>query len=1012
MADGHRSAATGKLPLVLPVLGKPRPAGEVDQRRLEAELGAVIEGDVRFDRGHRAMFSTDASHYRHVPIGVVMPRTKDDVVRTVEVCRRHRVPVVGRGAGTSLAGNGSNVGVVLDYTRYMTRVLEVDPERRLARVEPGCVLDDLRALTHPLGLTFGPDPATHSRCTFGGMIGNNACGIHSVLAQWHTGPRTSDNLHRLEVVTYDGARFWTGPTSDEEMERILAEGGRRAEIYRALRALASEYARDVREGFPDIPRRVSGYNLDDLLPEKDFHVARALSGSEGTCVLYLEAEVHLIPWPRGRALVVAGFRDIYEAADAVPRVMARRPIGLEGLDERIVRYNRQKRMNEDAVRLLPQSGGYLLVEVGGHDRADALARARALAASLQDDAEGSARTLKLFDDPADEAKVWEVRESGLGATALVKEMGHTWEGWEDTAVPPARLGDYLRDLRVLMDAHGYDGAFYGHFGQGLLHVRINFDLETRDGIARYLRFLRAATELVVRYGGSISGEHGDGQARGALLAKMFTPRLMQAFRRFREIWDPAGRMNPGRIVDAYLPSQNLILGADWAPRSQETYFAFPDDEGGFQSATIRCVGVGKCRKRTAGTMCPSYMVTREEEHSTRGRARALFEMVRGEVITEGWRSDEVHRALELCLSCKACKSECPVNVDMATYKAEFYAHYWAGRLRPRQAYAFGWIMWWARAVSLAPTLVNWLGRTEPFAGLAKAAAGVHSARRLPAFAGRTFRRELQHLRGTGAARARPAGAPARLDARDRTAGGRGRVVFWPDTFTNHFHTDAGIAAVRVLEALGYEVVLPPPGLCCGRPLYDFGFLGIARRFLSRAMDALEPYISAGVPVVGVEPSCVSTFRDELRNLFPRDQRAKRLSMQTFMLGEFLDAHAADADLGRVDASALLHGHCHHKSVLDFASSQRVLARVGVRAKTLDSGCCGMAGPFGFDKDHYGVAQACAERVLLPAVRSRDAGSWLVTDGFSCRTMVEQNVEDVRTLSLGEVVWKGLEGRAP
>jgi FAD/FMN-containing dehydrogenase/Fe-S oxidoreductase len=995
MAAARRSTHPGTVRLVLPVAGKPRAAGEVDAGHLAEELARAIEGNVRFDGGHRAMFATDASHYRHVPVGVVMPRSKDDVVRAVEICRRYQVPVVGRGGGTSLAGNVSNVAVVFDYTRHMNRVLEVDAEARIARVEPGCVLDDLRALTHPLGLTFGPDPSTHSRCTFGGMIGNNACGIHSVLAQWHTGPRTSDNLHRLEILTYDGARFWTGPTSDAEYDAILAAGGRRAEIYRALRELCAEHAQDFRTGFPNIPRRVSGYNLDDLLPEKGFHVARALSGTESTCVLYLEAEVHLIPWPRGRALVVAGFKDIYDAADAVPRVLARRPIGLEGLDGRIVRFNRQKRMNEDAVRLFPTGGGYLLVELGDDDRAGALAQARALADALLSEG-GESTVVKTFDDPVEVRKVWEVRESGLGATAQTKEMGTTWEGWEDTAVPPDRLGDYLRDFRALLDEFDYDGAFYGHFGQGLLHVRIDFDLETRDGIAKYLRFLRVATDLVVRYGGSISGEHGDGQARGALLAKMYGPRLMHAFRRFRSVWDPDRRMNPGRIVEAYLPSQNLLVGPDWAPPAQRTYFGFPDDEGAFHQATLRCVGVGKCRKRDGGTMCPSYMVTREEEHSTRGRARALFEMMRGEVITDGWKSEEVHRALDLCLSCKACKSECPTNVDIATYKAEFNAHYYERRLRPRHAYAFGWIRWWARAASLAPGLANWLGSTDPFAGMLKAAAGAHPARRMPRLATRTLRREL---------RKRP-----RMGPLGHAPGGRGKVLFWPDTFSNHFHPEAGIAAVQVLEALGYEVVLPRAPLCCGRPLYDFGFLGMAKRLLGRILDELQADTLAGMPLIGVEPSCVSTFRDELVNLFPHDQRAKRLAKQSYLLGEFLDAHAADADLGRVDARALVHGHCHHKAVLDFGSTGRVLARLGVDAKTLDSGCCGMAGPFGFEKDHYDVAQAVGERVLLPAVRARPADAWVITDGFSCRTMIEQNVQGVAPLSLGEVIWRGMEAR--
>ena len=960
----------------------------VDAVALARELESALEGDVRFDAAHRALYAHDASHYRQVPIGVVLPRTKEDVVRAVAICRRYGVPLLGRGAGTSIGGQCCNVAVVLDFSRYMNRVLEIDQERRFARVEPGCILDDLRNQANVHGLTFGPDPASHSRCVLGGMIGNNAGGVHSVMAQWHTGPRTSDNLHRLEVLTYDGARFWVGPTSDEEFETIVGRSGRQAEILRALHELRDRYGDEIRARFPRVPRRASGYNLDDLLPEHGFHVARALAGTEGTCVLYLEAELHLIPEPPVRRLLVAGFHDVYQAARQVPLVLEWKPIGLEGMDDRLVQAVKRKGMGRRAISRLPKGGGWLLVELGGESGDEVSRRAEGLKVRLEEEAPPGAVSARIITDPAEEAELWQVREASLGATSFVPGMKLTWEGWEDSAVPPERLADYLLELRRLLDAYGYEGVFYGHFGHGLVHSRIDFDLESRRGVETFLRFIHEAAALVTRFGGTLSGEHGDGQARGTLLVILFGPQLMEAFHRFKQIWDPDGRMNPGKLIDAYLPDQHLLLGPEWLPPTTDTYFSFPSDQGSFSNASIRCVGVGKCREKSGGTMCPSYMVTLEEEHSTRGRARLLHEMLRGEVITDGWRSREVHEALDLCLACKGCKHECPVTVDVATYKAEFRAHYYRGRLRPRQAYAFGWIWWWARLAAHAPGLVNWLTHSRPFATLAHWAAGAHPARPFPRLADRTFR--------------------SRFLAERESANSDGPVViFWADTFTNHFHPESALAAVRVLERLGYRVVVPRTDLCCGRPLYDYGFLGLARKLLTRILDELGEQVMQGVKIVGVEPSCIATFRDELTGLLPHDRRAQRLKEQTFLLSEFLDIHAADADLGRLTGTALLHGHCHQKAVLDFGAAQRVLERLGLELEIPDSGCCGMAGPFGFERAHYEVAQACGERVLLPAVRSRPPETLVVTDGFSCRMQIEHNVEGAHPLNVADVVWRAM-----
>ncbi len=938
-----------------------------DARGLEEELRKQIRGEVRFDAGSRALYSTDASNYRQVPIGVVLPRDIPDVLETLHLCRRFGAPVLARGGGTSLAGQCCNVAVVIDMSKYMNRVLEIDAGRRLARVEPGTILDDLRRAAQIQGLTFGPDPASHRQCTFGGMIGNDSCGVHSVMAAFEgEGARTADNIAELDIVTYDGVRLRVGKTSDEELARIIAEGGRRGQIYADLKALRDKYAEKIREKYPDIPRRVSGYNLPELLPEKGFHVARALVGTEGTCVTVLEATAQLIGNPRARSLLVLGFEDVYAAADHVPAIMEHRPIGLEGMDERLVRDMKAIGLQARDSTLLPNGNGWLLVEFGGASKQESDEKARLLAKALS----ASAVDAKLYTDPKEIEQVWRVRESSLGATAHIPGKPLTWEGWEDSAVPPAKLGGYLRDLRRLLEAHGYGGDFYGHFGQGCLHTRINFDLQTRPGIDRYRAFLLDAADLVVSYGGSLSGEHGDGQARAELLPKMFGPELVEAFREFKRIWDPEGKMNPGKVVDAYSATENLRLGTDYRPPALDTHFDYREGEGGFPRAVLRCVGVGKCRKLEGGTMCPSFMATREEEHSTRGRARLLFEMLRGETIRGGWKSEEVRRALDLCLACKACKSECPVNVDMATYKAEFLSHYWSARIRPRSAYAFGLAPWWARAASLAPGLANFFTRTPGLAVVARAAAGMARERQFPPFARQTFRAWF---------RARGAVNPTGM-----------RVLLFPDTFNNYFHPDTARAAVEVLEAAGFRVTIPRSVLCCGRPLYDYGMLGLASRALKRILDALREDIRAGIPMVVLEPSCAAVFRDEMPALFPGDPDARRLSEQTHVLAELLRRKAPQYRPPSLARRAIMQPHCHQQAVMKMTDEEEVLRQMGVELTVLDSGCCGMAGSFGFEKgEHYDVSMRCGERVLLPEVRRASLETLVIADGFSCREQIRQ-----------------------
>jgi FAD/FMN-containing dehydrogenase/Fe-S oxidoreductase len=959
-------------------------AGLDDSADLERELADRVDGEVRFDAGSRGAYSTDGSNFRQVPIGVVIPRTVDAAVEAIAVCRAHGAPVLSRGGGTSLAGQAANEAVVLDWSKYCNRILSVDEDARTCVVEPGIVLDVLNAQLSSCNLRFGPEPATHMNCTLGGMIGNNSCGA---TAQ-QTG-KVVDNVAALEVLLYDGTSFWCGPTSEEEYSQIERRGDRRAEIYRRLRWMRDTYADEVMNRYPDIPRRVSGYNLDSLLPEHDFDIAGLLVGSESTLVTVLRARLKLVPVLPERSLVVLGYPSIDRAADAVPAILPHKPIALEGLDHRLIRDQQLKHLNPQALQGLPEGSAFLMVQFGGNKTEEVDRAAQQMLDALHDSEHDP--SVEFFDDPAMADELWRVREAGLGATAHVPGQPDTFEGWEDSAVAPDKLGDYLRDLQRLYDEFRYRNelmpSLYGHFGQGCVHTRIPFDLYSAEGVAKYRRFMERAADLVVSYGGSLSGEHGDGQSRGELLVKMFGERLVGAFGELKAIFDPDNRMNPGKVVHPARLDEHLRLGGDWAPATtQVLFFGYPHDGGSFTQAANRCVGVGKCRQhshRGGAVMCPSYQVTGEEEHSTRGRARLLFEMLNGHSdspVGDGWRSAAVRDALDLCLACKGCKSDCPANVDMATYKAEFLAQHFRGRQwrRPRSDLSLGWLPAAARLVSgqRLAGVANAVTHTRGLDRLAAIAAGIEP-RETPLFARESLQRwhARREARGEAGGQHRP--------------GTRGTVLLWPDTFTNYFHPHVGQAAVGVLEAAGWAVDIPAEPLCCGLTWISTGQLRTAKRVLSRTVARLAAHVRGGGYVVGLEPSCTSVFRSDAAELFPYDLDVRRLRDHTLTLAELLTEHTPGWRPPPVPRQVLAQVHCHQHAVLGWDAEATLLSDAGADAEPLESGCCGLAGNFGFQPGHGDISRALAERVLLRRLRDAAPDTVILADGFSCRTQIHE-----------------------
>ncbi|WP_399138831.1 FAD-binding and (Fe-S)-binding domain-containing protein [Streptomyces sp. NBUA17] len=946
---------------------------------LEAALRRAVGGEVAFDVTSRALTTMDASNYRRVPLGVVAPRDADDVAAVLDVCRERGVPVVARGGGTSIAGQATGTGVVLDFTRHMNRLVGLDPEARTAVVQPGLVLDRLQRSAAPHGLRFGPDPSTHSRCTLGGMIGNNSCGSHSVA--WGT---TADSVGELSVVTARGRRLRLG------REWAGAPAG--------LRDLVDGDLARLRTGFPDLPRRISGYALDALLPENGADVARSFCGSEGTLGVVTEAVVRLVEAPRARALAVLGYADEAGAAEAAAGLLPLGPLTVEGMAADLV----------PSTEGLPRGGAWLFVETGGDTGAQARARAEAVvrAADVVD--------ALVVTDPAGQRTLWRVREDASGTATRMPDGAEAWPGWEDCAVPPARLGAYLRDFRALLTAHGLRGTPYGHFGDGCIHVRIDFDLLTDAGVARFRRFSEELADVVVAHGGSLSGEHGDGQARAELLPRMYGAQTVALFERAKAVWDPDDLLNPGMLVRPAPLDANLRFAV--LPREPvDVEFGYPSDGGDFSAAVRRCVGVAKCRTTSAAgssVMCPSFRATGEEEHSTRGRARLLHEMLAGELVTDGWRSTEVRDALDLCLSCKGCRSDCPVEVDMATYKAEFLHHHYEGRRRPAAHYAMGWLPVWLRwaARTRAAPVVNALASVRPLAAVAKRLGGIAGEREVPRLAGETFSRWW---------RGRHRG----------TAGGGDLVVLWPDTFTEHLSPSVGRAAVRVLEAAGLRVVLPPTlrrgavigdgasrsalalltarrgQVCCGLTYVSTGQLDRARAVMRRTLDLMGPVLETSAPVVVLEPSCAAALRTDLPELLHDDPRAARLASRVLTFAEALERHAPDWRPPAVDRPVTGQTHCHQHAVLGDAADRRLREAAGLSGE-LTGGCCGLAGNFGFEDGHYEVSAACAEDQLLPAVREAPDGAVVLADGFSCRTQLEQ-LAGVRGRHLAEVLAEGL-----
>ncbi|WP_240645774.1 FAD-binding and (Fe-S)-binding domain-containing protein [Georgenia sp. SYP-B2076] len=929
-----------------------------------AALRAAVDGEVDDSARRRAEYSTDASNYRVPPRVVVAPRDADDALAALDVGRRLGVPVTARGGGTSVAGNAVGTGMVLDFSRHMNHIVSVDPEARTAVVQPGVVMSSLQAVARPHGLRFGPDPSTQNRATLGGMIGNNACGPHAVAYG-----RTADNVTSLDVVDGTGRRFTAGA------------GTGALGVVPGLDRLVKANLATIRTALGRFGRQVSGYSLEHLLPEHGQDLAKMLVGTEGTLVTLLEATVNLVPMPTAPVLVALGYPDMPTAADAVPALLRHHPLAVEGIDARLVDVVRRHR-GPGAVPELPAGAGWLLIEVGageGESDADVLARARALAA------DGGTSAARVVPAGEQAAALWRIRADGAGLGGRTPAGAPAWPGWEDAAVPPERLGDYLRDFAALMSDRGVDGLLYGHFGDGCVHVRLDLPLETPAGVGPSREFLEASADLVVAYGGSLSGEHGDGRARSELLARMYAPEVIDLFGQVKALFDPAGHLNPGIVVDPR-PLDADLRRPHALPTPARRGFAFAEDGGDFTTAVHRCTGVGKCRADNSGAggfMCPSYQATKDEKDVTRGRARVLQELTNGSLVTD-WNSPAVLDSLDLCLSCKACSADCPTGTDMARYKSEVLHRAYAGKVRPRNHYLLGQLPRWSALVTKVPALAKLANTVLSVRPVAKAVlwgGGMDPRRQMVTFAEERFSSWWAKDDA-----ARPGGADG--------AGEPRFVVLWADTFSETLDTTGAKAAARVLEGAGYTVIVPDEQACCGLTWISTGQLDGAKKRLTHLLGVLAPYAANGIPVVGVEPSCLAVLRSDMVDLLPDDPRAPMLAADTYTLAELLTAPAPlgpgpdwlPPSLAGVEVVA--QPHCHHHSVMGWDADAALLARAGATVTQL-AGCCGLAGNFGMEAGHYDTSVAVAENALLPALREAGPQTVYLADGFSCRTQAEQ-----------------------
>jgi FAD/FMN-containing dehydrogenase/Fe-S oxidoreductase len=969
---------------------------------LERGLRERIRGEVRFDVKSRLLYSTDASVYQVLPLGVVLPRDAQDVEVAVRLAAEHGVPVLPRGGGTSLAGQAVGAALVLDFSKFMNRILEIDPERRLARVEPGVRLDRLQLAAKPHGLWFGPDPATIRQCNVGGMIGNNSCGARSLVYG-----KTGDHVHTVDCIMADGGCTHFGAMP---REAIAGAPGREGELARRVLEILEPHRARIEARYPDIPRRVSGYNFDALLGKPALNLADLIVGSEGTLATVVEATMGLVPIPSRQALVLLAFRDRFSSFDAVPHILPEAGLtALEIVDSRVLDGARKLFEYRPVAELVPPDAlGVLFCEFAADD-GDAVAELAHAFAGRASHLPG-APWAGVFLAPHEQVGAWALRQAATGLlylTTPTKDI-KPQEFVEDTGVPPARLGEYTRRFEEIVARHGTRTGYFGHAGQGCLHIRVDLDLKRGDDVRRMQAIAQDVAELVVEFGGSLSGEHGDGLARSEFLPLMFGPEIIALHRDVKHAFDPDNRMNPGgKIVPPYQRmSENLRFGEAYSVDAMpETFYDYPED-GGWDRAVEKCNGMAVCRKLDTGTMCPSYMVLLEEEHATRGRANALREAMRGNL--PGMKSTEVLEALDLCLECKACKTECPVGVDMARYKSEFLAqHYKATGHTPAAARFFGNINRFARLGSMAPRLSNLGARIT--APLVRRASHVDPRRDLPEFAPETFRRWFERrekqarknaVRGTRASRGIGAsrGPASGQDAGDS----RPTVILLDDTFYNHFQPEPLKAAVTVLERAGYRVELPRRQVCCGRSMISKGLLKEVKPVHRTLIDVLAPQVEAGAALVGLEPSCILTFRDELPDL-TRDPRTELLKASAYTLEEFL-LSLPDYQPGRLQRRAVVHGHCHQKALVGMGPTTELFNRVdGLDFTVLDSGCCGLAGSFGYDEKHYDVSQAVGERVLFPAVRAAAADDLVVAPGFSCRTQIKDFCDGRRVLHPAELL---------